>query len=141
MQSPLRIITDTDRNLENLQATIDSLAGELSNYSGKHLLVKAKIYESLARLIRTKEELQAKRDKLNSVSIDKIASYLARKGSITRKTLLKSGCFQGGVKVLDETLNVLDELGMLKTTISKNKQDIVYEFIESVPQIIEQEEK
>jgi hypothetical protein len=65
------------------------------------------------------------------VTLNRIASYLIRKGSITRKNLYRSGCFQGGVKVLDEALNVLDELGLLRTTISKNKLDIVYEFIEA----------
>ncbi len=131
MQSLLRIMTDTDRNLENLQVAIDSLATDLSNYSGKRLLVKAQVYESLARLIRTKEDLQSKRDKRNLVALDRIASYLVRKGSITRKTLLKSGCFQGGSKVLDDCLDVLGELGVLKTTISKRKEDVVYELIEA----------
>ena len=131
MQSSLRIMTDTDRNLDYLQAAIDDLVEHLFQQARTKLLVKAQLYESLARLIRTREELQAKRNKTNSVTLDRIASYLVRKGSITRKNLYRSGCFEGGVKVLDEALNVLDELGMLKTTLSKNKLDIVYEFVEA----------
>jgi hypothetical protein len=128
---PLKIMTDSDKNLDYLQAIIDSLFDDLSQYPGKRLLVKAQLYETLSRLIRTKEELQAKQNRQNSVTLDRIAAYLVRKGQITRKNLYRSGCFYGGVKVLDEALNVLDELGLLKTTISKNKQDIIYEFIQA----------
>jgi len=135
MPSPLRITTDTDRNLENLQAIIDSLVDDLFQEARIKLTLKVQFYESLARLIRTKEELQAKQNRQNSVTIDKIASYLLRKGSVTRKNLYRSGCFEGGVKVLDEALTVLDELGVLKTTINQNKQDIIYEFIEPKLQI------
>lgn len=138
MENPLRIMTDTDRNLENLQAAIDTLATDISRHKGRNLLVKAQLYETFGRLVRTKEELQAKRDKRNSITLDKIASYLARKGSVSRKTLMRSGCFNGGAAVLDEALDVLSQLGLLKTTITSLKNEILYEFVETQPKQLEE---
>jgi hypothetical protein len=131
-------MTDTDRNLENLQAVIDTLATDISMHKGRNLLAKAQLYETFGRLVRTKEELQAKRDKRNSVTVDKIASYLARKGAVSRKALMKSGCFTGGASVLDEALDILSQLGLLKTTFTFRKQEILYEFIEAQPKQLEE---
>lgn len=126
----MQILTDTERNLQNLQSTIDSLAADLSKYNcaDKYLYKKAAICEALGRLIRTKEELQGKIQRTNSIILDKVSDYILQRGVVGRRTLTRSGCVRGGSKVIDQALEVLHELGYLEVTgvESGRKQDLCY---------------
>ncbi len=140
MVYPLKITTDSDRNLENLQALIDNLAQDLSQYRTKNMIRKAQAFEILGRLIEKKEALQHKQDKRQSMNLSRIASYLMRKGGMTRRELAKSGCYHGNVRVLDEALSILEELGLLEVTMNKFKGDITYQINEPNLQLKEYSE-
>lgn len=120
------ILTETERNLQTLQATIDMLAADLANYDSKRILNKAAVCESLSRLIRIKEQLMFKQGKRDPSAVDRLANYIQRKGQVTYETIRKSGCLIGGAKVIDQALEDLGFLGLLEVVDHKRKGERKY---------------
>lgn len=137
----MKHLSNSERNLQNLQATIDSLVDDITRLNAEKkkqgitargLVTRARLYESLARLIYAQEKMSSQIYMNQSVVLDRVARFLLNKGSCTRQVLRQGQPVAGGVKVLDQALDLLEQIGFIEVTKSKpgNKNHIVYTVVE-----------